>query len=281
MMSFVSGGLMKVANNLRQLVPVRYSSFIGKDLTKFYKTAHITQVVGQPGYYEINLDTKKLKTPVGNVFQVPGESLALAVAAEWNTQEEKIKRHTMHITSLCNTAIDNPTHRTRSQVVRAICHYLGSDTLCYRMAEPEKLLAFQKANWDPVLLWFKTRYGIELEPTEGIVSPEISEATYLALEKQLTSYTDWTLVGLQQLVECLKSLSLALALCESEIEVQRAVYLSRLESAFQTEQWGSVEWYHDIEMQETQARVAAATLFIHFCHDFSSMQTKHKHTLLS
>ena len=60
-------------------------------------------------------------------------------------------------------------------------------------------------------------------------------------------------------MECLKSLSLALALCECEIEVERAVYLSRLEQAYQVNSWGSVEWYHDIEVQETQARVAAAT----------------------
>ena len=91
----------------------------------------------------------------------------------------------------------------------------------------------------------------------------------------------YSITGLQQLVECLKSLSLALALCESEMDVQRAVYLSRLEQAYQTEQWGSVEWYHDIELEETQSRVAAASLFVHFCHDFSSMQTKQKGSLLT
>ena len=84
------------------------------------------------------------------------------------------------------------------------------------------------------------------------------------------------ILGLQQSVECLKSLSLALALCESEIDVERAVYLSRLEQAYQIETWGSVEWSHDIEVQETQARVAAATIFIHLCHDFSSTQSKQK-----
>ena len=36
---------------------------------------------------------------MGNVFQVPNEALALAVAAEWNGQKEKIKRQFMHIVS--------------------------------------------------------------------------------------------------------------------------------------------------------------------------------------
>ena len=82
-------------------------------------------------------------------------------------------------------------------------------------------------------------------------------------------------------MECLKSLSLALALCECEIEVERAVYLSRLEQAYQVNSWGSVEWYHDIEVQETQARVAAATLFIHLCHDFTTIKSKQKSSFIT
>ena len=74
-----------------------FFSLIFTDLRKFYKKAHITQVAGRPGHFEINLDTKKLKTPIGNVFQVPGEPLALAVAAEWNFQQEKIQKNTMQI----------------------------------------------------------------------------------------------------------------------------------------------------------------------------------------
>jgi len=69
------------------------------DLKKFYKKAHVTQVVGRPGYYEVNLDQRKLRTPLGGVFEVPGESLAHAVVAEWNSQTDIIKRHTMHIVS--------------------------------------------------------------------------------------------------------------------------------------------------------------------------------------
>lgn len=100
---------------------------------------------------------------------------------------------------------------------------------------------------------------------------------YLAI----SSTGAWSFVGVQQLVDCLKSLSLALALCECELDVERAVYLSRLEQAFQVDHWGSVEWYHDIDRQETQARAAAATLFVQFCHDFTSVQAKHKSAVVT
>lgn len=49
------------------------------------------------GGYEINLDQRKLKTPMGNLFRVPSEALALGVAMEWDSQEATIKRHLMHL----------------------------------------------------------------------------------------------------------------------------------------------------------------------------------------
>lgn len=49
------------------------------------------------GWFEINLDQKKLKTPNGKVFKVPNEALALAVATEWNMQHKIVKRHYMHL----------------------------------------------------------------------------------------------------------------------------------------------------------------------------------------
>lgn len=49
------------------------------------------------GWYEINLDQRKLRTPNGGVFRVPHEALALAVATEWNAQEKVIQRHSMHL----------------------------------------------------------------------------------------------------------------------------------------------------------------------------------------
>lgn len=47
--------------------------------------------------YEVNLDKHKLKTPLGKLFKVPTEALALAVATEWNAQQSVIKRHTMSL----------------------------------------------------------------------------------------------------------------------------------------------------------------------------------------
>ena len=47
------------------------------------------------GGFEVNLDRVKLKTPMGTLFQVPTEPLALAAASEWDAQQKFIRRDTM------------------------------------------------------------------------------------------------------------------------------------------------------------------------------------------
>lgn len=49
------------------------------------------------GKYEIILDNRKLKTPSGTPLIVKSEPLAIALAAEWNSQKENIERSTMHL----------------------------------------------------------------------------------------------------------------------------------------------------------------------------------------
>ena len=61
---------------------------------RFYRK---TGVLHNNGKYEVTLDQRKLKTPKGNIFFVESEPLALAVAAEWDSQKEHIVSSTMHL----------------------------------------------------------------------------------------------------------------------------------------------------------------------------------------
>ncbi|XP_058139329.1 ATP synthase mitochondrial F1 complex assembly factor 2 isoform X2 [Dasypus novemcinctus] len=63
----------------------------------------------------------------------------------------------MHLTTLCNTALDNPTQRDKDQLIRAAVKFLDTDTICYRVEEPETLVELQKNEWDPVIEWAKKR----------------------------------------------------------------------------------------------------------------------------
>lgn len=64
---------------------------------RFYRKTGILQ---SDGKYEITLDQRKLKTPNGNLFVVESEPLALAVAAEWDAQKDKIMQNSMHLVSI-------------------------------------------------------------------------------------------------------------------------------------------------------------------------------------
>ena len=44
--------------------------------------------------------------------------------------------------------------------------------------------------------------------------------------------------------------------------------------SFQSGHWGRVEWAHDLNQQETQARLAAAVLFIHLNSSSMLVQSK-------
>ncbi|XP_064595279.1 ATP synthase mitochondrial F1 complex assembly factor 2-like [Liolophura sinensis] len=248
--------------------------FSVRELKKFYKLATISQANG--GLYEINLDKRKLKTPAGTLFQVPSEALALAVATEWNMQESIIKRHTMYLTALCNTAIDNPSRRSQEDTVGGIIHFLETDTVCYRVELPVELANLQSRLWDPLINWFAHRHDVHITTTTGFSPPQVSAETVAALRKYLLSFGDWAVHGFQSGVETLKSLIIMLALVDKEISVENAVKLARLEQEFQIDQWGNVEWAHDLDREEMKARLSAAALFVHWCSEGNSSLQKLK-----
>lgn len=95
------------------------------------------------------------------------------------------------------------------------------------------------------------------------------------ISKQLHSYKEDAMHGIMYAVDTIKSLILAMACIEKRISVEKAVALSRLEEDYQTTFWGRVEWAHDLNQHDTQARLAASILFVQF-HS-SEHLIKHKH----
>lgn len=239
---------------------------------RFYQDVSISQ--GEGGLYEINLDRRKLKTPGGKLFTVPNEALAVAVATEWDAQRDTLKFYTMHLTTLCNTALDNPTQRNKDQMINAALKFLETDTVCYRVDEPLALVELQKNEWDPVLEWIENRYNVTIGSSSSILGPEIPEATKDTFRQHLNSYNFWSLTGLEYVITQLKSVVLSLGMIDRHLSVQEAVLLSRLEEEYQIRRWGNVEWAHDYDMYELRARTAAGALFVHLSSESSSIKRK-------
>ncbi|XP_042770919.1 ATP synthase mitochondrial F1 complex assembly factor 2 isoform X2 [Panthera leo] len=203
---------------------------------RFYQNVSITQ--GEGGF-EINLDHRKLKTPQAKLFTVPSEALAIAVATEWDSQQDTIKFYTMHLTTLCNTSLDNPTQRNKDQLIQAAVKFLDTDTICYRVDEPATLVELQRNEWDPIIEWAEERYDVEIGSSTSIMGPSIPARTREVLTSHLASYNMWALQGIEFVVTQLKSMVLTLGLIDRRLTVEQAVLLSRLEEEYQeeTEAW--------------------------------------------
>ncbi|CAI5791920.1 ATP synthase mitochondrial F1 complex assembly factor 2 [Podarcis lilfordi] len=238
---------------------------------RFYQNVSISQ--GEGGF-EINLDHRKLKTPQAKLFTVPSKTLALAVATEWDSQRDTIKFYTMHLTTLCNTALDNPSQRSKDQLIKAAVKFLETDTVCYRVEEPPALVELQKNEWDPIIEWAEKRYNVVIGSSTSIMGPSIPQSTKDTFVSHLASYNSWALQGIEYMITQLKSLVLSMSLLDKHLTVEQAVLLSRLEEEYQIQHWGNIEWAHDYEMYELRARTAAAALFVQLCLENSTV--KHK-----
>uniref|UniRef100_A0A224YSR1 ATP synthase mitochondrial F1 complex assembly factor 2 n=1 Tax=Rhipicephalus zambeziensis TaxID=60191 RepID=A0A224YSR1_9ACAR len=238
---------------------------------RFYKEVSIVRSGDQ---FEVCLDQRKIKTPLGKLLLIPNEALAVAVATEWDCQQKEINPHEMHLTGLCNTVLDNPSKKTKEDMASDILEFLESDTLCYRMDEPDDLVVLQKEKWDPLLRWYEERFGVRLEAKSDLTVSKLPQEVCDVVSKHLMSYSLWGLTGIQYGTESLKSLVLFQAALAQHLSVEQAVLLGRLESEFQTSRWGSVEWAHDLDREQVLCRVAAAVLFVQLTSESSSVVSK-------
>lgn len=133
---------------------------------------------------------------------------------------------------------------------------------------------FQCAEWDPMIDWFNERYETDVVKSRDIQQPFMSEKAKMIMSRHLLSYNEDALQAYVFAVDTLKSMLLGIACIDKHISVERAVQLARLEEEFQLKFWGRVEWAHDLNQHDLQARVAAAVLFVHFNTNCSSVKEK-------
>lgn len=256
------------------------SSANRKERKRFYKQVSLTEsFASEPKMYEINLDKRKLKTPGSNLFCVDNELLGQMISFEWQSQKEFIKQYTMHLTSLVNTCIDNPGKLTTEALMSSLNDYLQTDTLIYFDSNSiAKLDHLQETKWRPLVDWFNQKFPdlnlkikkeIDDEAIFNFSQVEVFNANMNSFVKYLNKNFDLnTLIAFNYITECLKSVILTVALLERKIEsVEEACNLAVLEQQHQYDQWGKVEWYHDINEVELRSRVSAAVLFIYLSNN--------------
>lgn len=161
-------------------------------------------------------------------------------------------------------------HYNRYNSISCSCKFLGSiripinEVKRFSLQDIEDLYKLQCAEWDPIIQWFNKRFETDIEKCCDISQPKISPRTRMSISRHILSYGEGSMHAFNYAVDTLKSVILTLACVEKRISVEKAVTLSRLEEEYQLKFWGRVEWAHDLNQQDTQARLAACILYIHF-----------------
>ena len=216
-------------------------------MKRFYKDVAVAET---PEGFRFLLDGKPVQTPARQALLLPNRVLAVALAEEWRAQGDEMNPVTMPLTRLVNTVVDG-VRANRAGTIGAILRFGENDLLSYRAEAPAELARRQR-QWDVHLDWAESRHGIRFRVTGGITHVEQSSEDLARLRALVAAQDDYALAALHVFSSITGSLVLGMAVLEGELTAGQAFALSRLDEAYQAEQWGT-----DREAEERHARLAS------------------------
>ena len=194
-------------------------------------------VVGQGDSWSVHLDGKPLRTPEKKLLVLPNEALAKIIAAEWRAQTERIDLQSMFNMRLANVVVDR-TSQSRAGLGEEVARYAHTDLVCHLAAGPASLHTRQEAAWAPLRDWAAKEMGVRLQPVEGVMAGSQPEASIEAVRRHAVGLDDWRLTALAHGIAMFGSVILGLAVERKRLTAAEAFELSRIDEAFQAEQWG-------------------------------------------
>ncbi len=189
------------------------------------------------GGFTVRLDGRAVKTPAKAALILPTLDMAQAIAAEWDAQTGKVNPDTMPCTRSANSAIDKVAVQF-DEVAGLLADYGASDLLCYRSTGPAALVTRQAAAWDPLLDWSATALKAPLRSTQGVVHVAQDPASINRLTARIRAFTPFELAAVHDLISISGSLVIALAITDKFLTVEQGWQVSRIDEAWQNEQWG-------------------------------------------
>ncbi len=189
------------------------------------------------GGFEVRLDGRTLRTPAGAQLMLPAEALAVAIAAEWQDQGDKINPETMPMMSLACTALDRVVGQ-RDQIVEEILRFAETDLLCHRVDTPSELVRRQSETWQPLMDWAAQELEAPLQATTGILAVAQPPESLAALRRAVEGLDDLALTALSVAVGAAGSLVIGLALLRGRLDPEAAFEAAELDASYQIELWG-------------------------------------------
>ncbi len=223
-------------------------------MKRFYKTA---AAIAVSGGWQVTLDGREVKTPLGKPQIVPTQPLAEALADEWAVQGEEIDPTSLVLRDLTDFALD-VVAPARAATIAALLRFAETDTLCYR-AEPEDALRERQSEvWEPLLSAAEARWDIHFERISGVIHRPQPKVTLARLEAVLAAEDDFALSALTTLASLAASLVLGLAALAPGSDPGELWSAANLEEDWQAELWGK-----DAEAIELRAKRLATFTAAH------------------
>lgn len=211
------------------------AAFVTELPKRFYERAHAEP---REGVFVLLLDGRAARTPGKVMLHAPTAAAGEALAAEWQAQGERIDPKAMPLTRILNSAID-AVSREMGPVADEIVKYAGSDLVCYRAGDPDKLVAAQTAAWDPVVAYWRERYGARFVLAEGVMFVDQPEAAIACVRARVERETSpFALAALSVMTTLTGSALIALALADGALDVEEAWAAAHVDELHQERIWG-------------------------------------------
>lgn len=232
-------------------------TFLGgmKRIPRFYKDVSVG-FDSATKRYNLLLDGKTVKTPLGESFHVESDVIASAITTEWKHQEEFLVPNTMPMSTMLMTYIDIDSKIERNDKLQQINRFLLTDTVRFPDENQQSTLAKEQERvWQPVLNFFTSTYGIPISQSRtGFGIPpgseeEIERINQIVLSPQ--QFSGIRLTVLETAAKYLKSGSIGIALMEGALTPDSAFDAAYVEEIVQRREWGECEGDHDLNDAET------------------------------
>jgi chaperone required for assembly of F1-ATPase len=204
---------------------------------RFYKDATVAQ---KDGGYQILLDGNELRTPQRTIVKSSFKAWCAALADEWNAQEETIDPIKMPLTRIMNSALDQVAPH-RDHIVDEVAGYATTDQIYHEADQPDALVARQREGWQPLRDWAAQDLDADLTVATGIIAVPQSDHAVAAIRRHVARHDDVKLAALHLSTKVCGSVVIALALSAGRVSAEEAWDLSRIDEAWQVENWGQDE----------------------------------------
>jgi chaperone required for assembly of F1-ATPase len=243
-----------------RLDPVRMARVgLKPQLPKRFYTG--VSVEAREGRFQLLLDGRPARTKLAKPLAAETEAAGALLAAEWAAQGTRIDPATMPVTRMLHAAIDHVSG-AMAEVRADIVQFAGSDVVCYRAGEPEKLVAMQAQHWDPVLAHIEARHGGRFILATSISFVDQPPESLAAIARAMAAITSPTaLAAIHVLTTLAGSALIALAVTEGALTPEAGFDAGEVDADFEASVWGDDEEASVRRALRLGDFIAAANLF--------------------